>query len=177
MTVLEQIQGAATQRGMAFLLIGGFAVIEHGYARLTNDLDLLVCREEAAAWRELLLGLRYRLDHDGGNFQQYSPPEPGAMPVDLMLVAPRTFDGMLAAARPIEVQGASVRLVSLDHLLALKLHALKQARLHRFLQDFQDVLELVRVNKLDLRSPRFRDLFLRYGTADLYDKFLRMAQA
>ncbi len=57
--------------------------------------------------------------------------------------------------------------------LALKLHVLKQAQLHRFLKDFQDVVELIRINKVDLHSEEMRGLFLRYGTADLYEKVKR----
>ena len=89
-----------------------------------------------------------------------------------MLVNQETFTGIIVAASPVTVQGASVLLVSVEHLIALKLHVLKQARLHRFLKDFQDV-ELVRINRLDLHSDPMRVLFLRYGTSDLYEKIKR----
>ena len=67
-------------------------------------------------------------------------------------------------------------LVSLEHLIALKLHVLKQARLHRFLKDFQDVVELVRINHLDLHSDAMRALFIRYGTAELHEKITRAVE-
>jgi len=40
-----------------------------------------------------------------------------------------------------------------------------------------NVVELARVNRLDLQSAEFRDLFLRYGNADLYEKVQRLASA
>ena len=73
--------------------------------------------------------------------------------------------------------GATIRMVSLKHLLALKLHVLKQGKLHRFLDDLIDVVELVKVNELDLQSGEFRDLFLTYGNTELYDKVRRLVQA
>ncbi len=53
---------------------------------------------------------------------------------------------------------------------------LKQARLHRFLKDFQDVVELVRINHLDLHSEAMRVLFLKHGTTDLYEKIKRAVE-
>jgi predicted nucleotidyltransferase len=176
MSVLEQVQQAADEHGLRFVLIGGFAVIEHGYARLTADIDLLVLRDDQRAWRDLLDRLGYQLLEDGANFQQYRKRGEADWPLDLMFARQETLDGMIGAARRVTVQGANVLLVSLEHLIALKLHVLKQARLHRFLKDFQDVVELVRINKVDLHSKQIHDLFLRYGTTDLYEKVLRAVE-
>src|ERR1043166_2828288 len=94
-----------------------------------------------------------------------------------MLVNDATYDGMAGASLAANVMGAPVRMVLLKHLLALKLHVLKQRKLHRFLDDFIDVTELVKSNRLDLQSAEFRDLFLRYGSTDLYDKVCRILNA
>ena len=173
MQVLEQIQQAAADRGLRFIVIGGFAVIEHGYARMTADLDLLIRRVDRQEWRTLLADLSYGLVHDGDTFLQFSRTDQADWPVDLMLVHQETFDGLYRETKPCQVHGVRIQLVSLSHLLALKLHVLKQARLHRFLKDFQDVIELIRLNKIDLRSDAIRDLFLRYGNEDLYEKIKR----
>jgi predicted nucleotidyltransferase len=173
MSLLEQIQREAEREGVRFVVIGGFAVIAHGYERSTADLDLLVRREDQPQWQALLGGLGYQLINDGGNFLQFAQTRAEEWPLDLMLVRQPTFDGILAQAQETSLLGARVRLVSLEHLIALKLHALKQARLRRFLKDFQDVVELIQVQHLDLQSPPIRDLFLHYGTDDLYQKFRR----
>ena len=177
MNALQQIERAAQEQGLRFIVIGGFAVVEHGYTRVTADFDLLVSRGDEQKWRMLLENLGYKLTQDGDTFLQYANEEATAWPVDLMFVQPGTFSGLIAAAHPAKVQGAEPLIVSLEHLLALKLHVLKQGRLHRFLKDFQDVVELLRINKLDLRSDRMRDLFLRYGTTDLYEKVQRAVQS
>jgi hypothetical protein len=57
MTELEQIQKKADELRLEFLLIGGLAVIEHGFARLTTDIDLLVRSRCRDAWKSCLAGL------------------------------------------------------------------------------------------------------------------------
>ncbi len=177
MMELEHIQQKAGELGLEFLLIGGLAVIEHGFARLTTDIDLLVRSRCKDSWKSGLAGLDYCLVNETDNFHQYERPGPASWPLDLMLVNDPTFDGLAAASLPVQVMGAAMRMVSLNHLLALKLHVLKQGKIHRFLDDFSDVLELVKANQLDLQSAEIRGLFLKYGSNELYDKVRRLVQS
>ena len=80
---------------------------------------------------------------------------------------------MLAESQEAEVYGERLRIPSLLQLLALKLHALKHTRAQRFPEAFQDIEGLVRINQLDLRSEKIRQLFLKYGSLELYEKVIR----
>lgn len=93
--------------------------------------------------------------------------------MDLMLVREPTFDPLLAASLEVELYGVRLRIPSLEHWIALKLHALKHGHGGRFLKDFLDVENLVRVNHLDLHSTALKELFLKYGDAEFYGKALR----
>jgi hypothetical protein len=177
MTDLQQIKQKGAELRLDFLLIGGLAVIEHGFARLTTDIDLLVRKRDSSTWKSVLAIEGYQVLNETDTFQQYERPGDASWPLDLMLVNDATYDGMAAASLPVQVMGASLRMVSVKHLIALKLHVLKQGKLPRFLDDFLDVVELVKSNRLDLQSPEFHDLFLRYGTTDLYEKVRRIASA
>ena len=42
-----------------------------------------------------------------------------------------------------------------------------------FQKDFLDVENLVKINKVDLRSNSVRQMFLKYGTAEIYEKISR----
>jgi len=174
---LEEIQVKAKELNLEFLLIGGLAVIEHGFARFTNDIDLLVRKREVESWNRLAFDLGYKLLHDAGSFRQFERSGIASWPLDLMIVNDPSYDDLKANSLSANVLGASIRMVSLNHLMVLKLHALKQAKIHRFLDDLIDIVELVKVNRLDLQSPEYRDLFLKYGTADLYDKVQRIAKS
>jgi len=177
MNVFQTVGQAAQERGLTFVVIGGLAVIEHGYSRLTTDFDLLIPRQQADSWHALLLELGYQVVHEKDTFRQYGILAAPGWPIDLMLVNPATFSAMKEAAKPANIQGAALPIVSLEHLLALKLHALKYSHLGRFLKDFQDVIHLVRNNKIDLHSPEIRDLFLKYGNADLHGKICRACES
>jgi uncharacterized caspase-like protein len=61
-------------------------------------------------------------------------------------------------------------------LLALKCHAIKHGHETRIIKDADDVLQLVLVNRVDLDEPDIRDLFLKHGTAELYEKVKRLGR-
>jgi len=170
---IATIHEKASRQQLRFLVVGGLAINHYGYSRDTSDLDLFVSHNDRAAWLELLASFGYTNYHDGGNFIQYAAPAQNAWPVDLMLVQEKTFAPIFAASRDANLYGVKTRVPSLEHLLALKLHALKHTRLHRFLKDFLDVENLIRINQLDIKSQSLRELFAKYGTDDLYEKISR----
>ena len=69
-----------------------------------------------------------------------------------------TFDRMVQASEERDFGGTLARVPCLDHLLALKLHILKQAWPRRTSKDADDVEMLSRRNGLDLKDARRRKL-------------------
>lgn len=170
MSFFETIHQKATQRRLRFLVIGGLAVNHYGYSRDTSDLDFFISVDDRSEWMKLLEDFGYVSHNDGGNFIQFNPPAQNAWPVDLMLVQEKTFAPILDASQSADFFGVKTLVPSLEHLIALKLHALKNTRMSRFLKDFLDVEYLIRINRLDLKSKKICELFDKYGTPDLYDK-------
>ena len=173
MGFFQQLKEEAQKRNLKFLVIGGLAVNMYGYSRDTADLDLLVRRDDSDVWSGIFATLGYTVDRDAGTFIQFSPPQAGAWPVDLMVVGDSTFQEMIPHAKLVEIYGEQLLIPALEHLIALKLHALKHSHAGRFLKDYLDVENLVRVNKVDLRANKVRQLFLKYGTVELYEKLSR----
>jgi hypothetical protein len=91
-----------------------------------------------------------------------------------MLVGEETFAKLMAEAVPAPAGAADAKIVSLRHLLALKCHAIKHGHQGRIVKDADDVIRLALVNRLDLDEPGIRDLFLKHGTAELYEKVRRL---
>ncbi len=166
----ETIATETRKRHLPFLIIGGHAINLYGFARETADVDFLICADNRTAWLELLTKLGYRVFSDGGSFVQLSSDQQSAWPLDLMLVQKKTFQPMLADSREVEFYGTTSRIPSLEHLIALKLHALKNTRVNRFLKDYLDVENLIQINHLDIKSKKIRLLFTKYGTLALYEK-------
>jgi hypothetical protein len=94
--------------------------------------------------------------------------------LDLMFVDDPTFDRMWQASEESDFGGSPAHIPCLDHLLALKLHALKQSLPHRTSKDAEDVEILARRNGLKLSDPHYEQLFLKYGSREIYDTFLRL---
>ena len=59
MNVFHTIAQKAGEAGLPFLVIGGYAVMAHGFVRSTDDLDLLVHRKDFVAARRVLTALGY----------------------------------------------------------------------------------------------------------------------
>jgi len=170
---LETITRGAVEAHLDFLLAGGHAVIAHGHPRATFDIDLIIRREDRAGWLALTDRLGYVLSHEGTTFLQFSPPGASPLPLDLLFVNPDTFAKLLAEAVPGPPGVTNARVVSLRHLLALKCHAIKHGHAGRLVKDVDDVIQLVEANRLDMRAPETRDLFLKHGTPELYEKVRR----
>lgn len=158
--------------GLRCLIIGAHALSFYGVTRETADLDLLANRNDRARWELELVQAGYRRFHGSENFAQFTPPTRSAWPVDLMFVREHTFSRMLGESRKITVHGKTFAVPALEHLLALKLHALKYTHPRRTIKDFQDVVELIRSHPADLPigSERMRALFERYGTLEWHEK-------
>ena len=172
MSFFAVIDHEASARALPYLVIGGYAVIAHGYPRLTFDLDLAIERSRQSAWLEATATLGYSVHHDGGAFLQLSSHQ-FSWPLDFMLLNDATFSKLLSASVARSIGDVTLRVPCVEHLIALKVHALNHTRTRRFLKDFQDVTELVQRNKIELAAPEIREIFKRYGTSELYEKVRR----
>ena len=158
---------------LRFLIIGGYAVAAHGHTRATFDVDFLVRRSEQSMWMSRAVEVGLKLESVTNNFAQFSQTTP-ADALDLMFVEDPTFDQMWQASEERTFGRGRARIPRLDHLIALKLHALKQSLPHRTAKDAEDVETLVRRHALKLSDPQYKQLFLKYGTQELYETFLRI---
>jgi hypothetical protein len=177
MSPVASIAARAAEAGLTFLVAGGHAVIAHGYARNTFDLDLIICRTQEEQWRQVLTTSGYSLLHRGPTFLQFNPPDSRSLPVDLMLVGEDTFAKLIREATPLPDWGCGNKVVSLRHLLALKCHAIRHGHQGRIVKDADDVIALVKVNRVDVEDSEIRALFLKHGTDEFYEKVRRLAKS
>jgi len=136
---------------------------------------LLINRAETEKWLAALRTEGYAIQHDGGNFLQLSAPAKDAPAMDMMLVNEATFVKMKTDSVTAHFDGIPFRIPSLDHLLGLKLHALKHGPARRGFKDFTDVLSLVEANRIDVRSDKFRALCDKYGNKKIYERIIDFA--
>ena len=154
---VETIVTALNQAAARYLVVGGLAVVAHGFVRLTADIDLVLDPEPGALRRAIdaLAGLGYRprapvdltefLDpvrrgewaRDKGLtvFSLFSA-EHQATEIDLFLDPPFDFDTVHGRAARFEVApGVEATFVGLTDLIEMKRRAGRR-------QDLEDVGEL-----------------------------------
>ncbi len=147
-------------------------MIAYGFGRVTYDVDFLVDQADREAWYERAKNAGLTVLFESSAFTQFSQKD--GLGFDLMFVKRETFEKMWAESKDAEFAGARARIPSLDHLLALKIHALKNQPPQRTGKDAQDVEKLAVLNQLDLTEKKYEELFLKYGTREIYETILRV---
>ena len=170
MSVIRTISQKADEAGLPFLIIGGYAVMAHGFIRATDDLDLLVQASRRNQWRGLMEGLSMSVYCETPAFMQFSPPPGAGLPVDLIFVADEVFERMRAETQQASVENLTLGVVSLLHLIALKCHAIQHGKPLRRIKDTEDLVQLITLNGLNLIEPELRATILKHGNQELYEK-------
>ncbi|HWF19604.1 MAG TPA: nucleotidyl transferase AbiEii/AbiGii toxin family protein [Verrucomicrobiae bacterium] len=175
MDILTALNRRGSELGLQFLVIGGLAINAHGYERVTSDIDLLVRNEEREAWKSLMASLGYSEHHEQGTFMQFTASEGTTWPVDLMFVNQQTFSKMYPESIEVKMKGMEFRVPALEHILALKLHALKYTHGKRELKDLLDVVWLAEINHIDINGEKFIELCRRYGTERIHQQIIAVS--
>ena len=160
-TEFVRVTGGLQAVGIPFLLVGGLALSAHRYERTTQDVDLFCRKALFPRFDAVMKGLGYAPLHEPTElYIRYS--QQGRAIVDFIFADDATFSQMEAAAQEAMVLGVSVRVPSLEHLLAMKLFALEQGKR---LKDMGDIAELVRANGIDVQGEAFEKLCLKFASA------------
>ena len=149
---------------LQFLLAGGNAVNAYGYQRTTFDVDFIVIKEDLTCWKGLLEAGGYLCFHETPAFCQFeSSDDTVRLPVDLMLVDAGTFEKLSAERKMREVAAISYPVPSVLHIIALKLHALRDKSRAAQGKDMPDILGLIERCEIDTGSVEFTSILDRYA--------------
>lgn len=161
MRVFHDILGALERNGVRYVLVGGVAVVMHGFARFTKDLDLVVdlAPDEARRAIQTLLdcGLSPRVPVNALDFAdparrnewiaeknmlvfQMVDEHDLRRNVDIFVSQPIGFEEMWQSSTVVFVDGVGIRVASIDHLIELKRQAARP-------QDLIDIEHLERLKK------------------------------
>jgi len=149
---MRRLAARLAAEAIPYAVVGGMALGEHGYVRMTDDIDVLVTREGLARFTKACSGRGYTRTHPGAR-RMFRDTETGVR-VKFLVAGEFPGDGK---PKPVsfpdpadcsaEVEG--IRVVSLPRLIELKL-ALGMTAPDR-LRDLADCQELVRTEHLTTR--------------------------
>lgn len=123
---LKLLLRSLNEHGVDYLLIGGYALAAHGYQRATTDIDVVVAATAESGQRVkdalMVLPDRAAKDIEPAWFEEgQNIRVADAFVVDIMLNANgQTFDTLRSYAETIDLDGITVKTVSLEGLLLTK---------------------------------------------------------
>jgi len=81
----------------------------------------------------------------------------------VMLVAPETFDKLYAERKALAFGPVLLPVPKPLHLIALKLHALRNPERLKKGKDIPDILSLISICQIDTMDPEFQEIINRYA--------------
>lgn len=147
---MRRLAERLTSAGVSYAIVGGMALGEHGYVRMTEDVDVLVTREGLTRFVEDCVGRGYAPEHQGAK-RAFRDSETGVR-IDFVVSGEYPGDGKpkpVSFPDPSEssVEANGLRVLALSRLVELKLASGTSAPGR--LRDLADVQELIRAEGLD----------------------------
>jgi hypothetical protein len=168
LATVADVGGFLDREGLPFAVVGALAVHAYGYSRATNDLDLLVQREAQDRLIAFLESRGFETLHRSDGYSNHLHRDPSGGRLDVVYVDRDTWDKIDAAARQVSMGERKVAVPKPEHLVAMKVHAMKNdpARTFKDMADIQFLLSLPAVDRDEVRSyfedagllERFREL-------------------
>ena len=163
---------ACQKTGASVILIGGQALGARGYQRMTLDLDFMVTEQDYEKLKPAVVERGYREFVRTDVTAKMRAASDELIDIDFVFVDPATFSGVQRESREENFGDCKLWVPKAEHLIAMKLHAVKQQPQLREFKDLNDIVELIKANRIDAKSGAFKSLCLKFGTEPLYKKIL-----
>jgi len=163
---LKAIATLLKSNGIRFTIIGGAARNQYGYSKITEDVDLLIDRDDKEKMLNLPIGFIRELSHKRGKVFSFHNPK---TKVEVIYTGEISGDGVngLKYVDPAKVSNniKGIPFLALKYLIMYKLSSGIYGKA-RF-KDFDDVYELIRINKLP-------ENYAKDFRKDLYNKYIEL---
>ncbi len=140
--------------------------------RQTADVDFLITKEDFSKIFALFKKAGYKETLVQDTFIQLKSSRLSLMDVDFMFVDEDTLKKIKSSGKTLQISGQKFVVPSLNDLIALKLHSIKYNPKIRLSKDLPDIVNLMRINQVDAKDTKFKELCLKYGTEEIYQKLL-----
>lgn len=170
-TTLELLLGAAAEQDLQVMLVGGYALPAHGVVRQTVDLDCLIVDTEFPKLAGALSQAGFEEIQRTASFARYRHPSVYLMDLDVMFVDRQTFQKVSSRAVACRIDQFEMRVPCVAHLIALKLHAIKNNPT-RINKDIRDIVDLVESNSRIISMTELKSLCEEFGPPAFYDKLI-----
>ena len=168
--VVGDVSGFFDREGIPFAIVGALALHTYGYSRATNDVDLLVGRDAQDRLVEFLEKRGFETLHRSDGYSNHLHANPDLGRLDVIYVDADTRGKLFAEARPASLAGMRVVVPKPEHLVAMKIHAMKNDPSRAF-QEMADIQFLMRLPGVD--RGQIREYFERSGQVERFHELER----
>jgi hypothetical protein len=167
-TVIEKLTGFFAKEKIEYALIGAFALQAYGYVRATQDIDFVVRGESQERIIRFLETLGYETSYRSSGFSNHVHPIPNLGQIDFVYVEAETASKLFSQTKPASIIGDfSVPVVRLEHLIALKVFAMKNDPQRSF-REMADIQQLMSLASANVDIDEVRGYFEKYGQLEKF---------
>jgi hypothetical protein len=161
-TTMKRLAERLTAESISYVVLGGMALGEHGYVRMTDDVDIILTREGLGRFAAACVGRGYAPAFPGAT-RVFRDTETGVR-VEILVTGEYPGDGK---PKPVSfpdpdtsaIEVGGIRVIELPRLVELKLASGMTAPDR--LRDLADVQELIRAEALDESFAKRLDASVR----------------
>lgn len=166
------VAGASKRANVPCVLIGGFAINFYKVTRNTLDIDFLTTKDDFAKIKDALISAGYNEEFATDVAIRFSNKK-DLLDIDFMIVDDSTRKKIISEGTSAEIVGEKLIVPSINHLIALKLHAIKNNQKNRAWKDLPDIIRLIKINNVDCKTKAFKEMCLKYGNNEIYQSIVK----
>jgi hypothetical protein len=151
------------------ILVGGWAVNLLGVTRQTLDFDMMIFQDLFEIAKESLEKSGYHMQVKTKLYARFENKNAVIELIDTLFADERTYN-ILSSGTEENICGGTFILPKKEHIIAMKLHAVKYGEGHRGSKDFQDITDIIKANDIDIYTKDFKQLCLKYGEESIYKR-------
>lgn len=167
--LLENFQ----KHNIRYALMGGFALHASGYSRATQDIDLLVHKDDMPQLRGLLLGLGYELIHESEDVSNFKGLLKELGQIDCLHAHREYTRNMLKRAKECDIlkNRFKVKVLVPEDIIGLKIQSSTNDP-QRDARDWADIEQLLILHQDQLDISLLREYFALFNLEDKLDHML-----
>ena len=155
-----------------YALIGGFAMHAAGYSRATQDIDILILKEDLPKIKKLLASLGYTVIHESADVLNFQGGLQELGRIDVLLAHRHYTKNMLKRARDYDILNRKfkVKVIAPEDIIGLKVQASSNDP-DRHSRDMADIEELLKRNRT-LDTTLLREYFSLFDREAEFNQLL-----
>lgn len=177
-SVTKKLVADFEAEGVAYALIGGYAVGLWGVPRATVDMDFLVQADDMGKVDTIMRSLTYEVAFASENVTQYVSPLAVFGEIDFLHAFRQASLGMLTRAveKTLFSDGVSIKILLPEDLIGLKLQAYSNNQTRERL-DMYDIETLMKIHDKSLDWELVRGYFEIFESLELFEELKRKYHA